>query len=84
MNIYRYFPFSLLQLITFARGKIVMVLEGGYNLKSIANSVFACAKVLLGEEPSLGSVENKPFESTWRVIQAVVCCLSVLFLGLFY
>ncbi|OAY72753.1 Histone deacetylase 5 [Ananas comosus] len=67
------YGYSLLlkKLITFARGKIVMVLEGGYNLKSIANSVFACAKVLLGEEPSLGSVENKPFESTWRVIQAV-------------
>ena len=55
-----------------------MTLEGGYNLNSIANSVLACAKVLLEEKPLVGSIEVQPFESTWRVIQEV-CCLSIPF-----
>ncbi|XP_065005481.1 histone deacetylase 5-like isoform X1 [Musa acuminata AAA Group] len=64
--------YSLLlqKLMQFAQGKIVMVLEGGYNLKSIANSVLACAKVLLQEE-SVGSIQTATFKSTWRVIEAV-------------
>jgi histone deacetylase 4/5 len=49
-----------------------MALEGGYNLRSIANSVFACAKVLLGDTFTFTSPEMQPFESTWRVIQAVM------------
>lgn len=55
----------------FAQGKIVMALEGGYNLDSIANSVLACVEVLVEEKPLIGSSEAYPFESTWRVIQAV-------------
>eukprot|EP00899_Mesostigma_viride_P015386 jgi/Mesvir1/23849/Mv10652-RA.1 len=34
-----------------AGGRVVLVLEGGYNLRSIANSAEACARVLLGEDP---------------------------------
>lgn len=60
----------------FAQGKIVMALEGGYNLKSTANSVLACAKVLLKEKPLVGSIKAQPLESTWRVIQEV-CCLFI-------
>ncbi|ONM25069.1 histone deacetylase [Zea mays] len=48
-----------------------MALEGGYNLRSIANSVCACAKVLLGDKFTFNTPEMQPFESTWRVIQAV-------------
>lgn len=55
----------------FAQGKIVMALEGGYNLDSIANSVLACVEVLVEEKPLSGSSEAYPFESTWRVIQTV-------------
>ncbi|XP_078155090.1 histone deacetylase 5 [Carex rostrata] len=55
----------------FAQGKIVLLLEGGYNLNSIANSVLACARALLGDECSSGKLDTKPFESTWRVIQLV-------------
>ena len=69
----------LFKLMQFAQGKIVMVLEGGYNLKSIANSVLACAKVLLQEE-SVGSIQTATFKSTWRVIEAVICCHPILFL----
>ncbi|KAL6656912.1 hypothetical protein ACP70R_004692 [Stipagrostis hirtigluma subsp. patula] len=61
----------LTKLLGFAQGRIVMALEGGYNLRSIANSVLACAKVLLGDKFTFDSVEMRPFESTWRVIQSV-------------
>ncbi|KAA8541032.1 hypothetical protein F0562_024830 [Nyssa sinensis] len=61
----------LKKLMEFARGKIVMALEGGYNLDSLANSVLACVEVLLEDKPIAGSSEVYPFESTWRVIKAV-------------
>ncbi|OEL32083.1 Histone deacetylase 5 [Dichanthelium oligosanthes] len=61
----------LTKLLGFAKGRIVMALEGGYNLRSIANSVYACAKVLLGDKFTFSSPEMHPFESSWRVIQAV-------------
>ncbi|KAF3438084.1 hypothetical protein FNV43_RR20840 [Rhamnella rubrinervis] len=61
----------LKKLMDFANGKIVLALEGGYNLDSIANSMLACVKVLLGDNPINGSTKTYPFESTWRVIQAV-------------
>ncbi|KAJ9677580.1 hypothetical protein PVL29_022522 [Vitis rotundifolia] len=61
----------LKKLIEFAEGKIIMALEGGYNLVSLANSVLACVEVLLEDKPIAGSSEAYPFESTWRVIQAV-------------
>lgn len=52
-----------------------MALEGGYNLESTANSVLACAKVLLGDKFTFEALEKQPFESTWRVIQAVMVCM---------
>lgn len=61
------------QLMDFARGKIVLALEGGYNLASISNSALACMEVLLDDKTVTGSTEAYPFESTWRVIQAVKC-----------
>ncbi|CAM0906636.1 unnamed protein product [Alopecurus aequalis] len=61
----------LTKLLGFAKGRMVMALEGGYNLKSIANSVCACAKVLLGDKFTFNALETQPFESTWRVIQMV-------------
>ncbi|KAM3384471.1 hypothetical protein ACQJBY_008856 [Aegilops geniculata] len=61
----------LTKLLGFAKGRIVMALEGGYNLKSIANSVCACTKVLLGDNFTYNSPRMQPFESTWRVIQMV-------------
>ncbi|KAF2312891.1 hypothetical protein GH714_040949 [Hevea brasiliensis] len=61
----------LKKLMDFAHGKIVLALEGGYNLDSVANSFLACMEVLLESKPIAGSSEAYPFESTWRVIQAV-------------
>ncbi|XP_020242958.1 histone deacetylase 5-like [Asparagus officinalis] len=67
------FGYSLMlkKLMRFAGGKIMMALEGGYNLNSISNSVLACIRTLLEEKPIDGSLESRPFESTWRVIQEV-------------
>lgn len=65
------FAVMLNKLLEFAGGKIVMALEGGYCLDSIANSVQACIEVLLQQKPIIGSSEAYPFESTWRVIHAV-------------
>lgn len=67
------FGYSLMlkKLMRFAGGKIVMALEGGYNLTSISNSMLACVKTLLEETTVDGSLVGSPFESTWRVIQEV-------------
>ncbi|KAI3761285.1 hypothetical protein L1987_51697 [Smallanthus sonchifolius] len=61
----------LKKLMKFSRGKIIMALEGGYNLNSLANSAAACVEVLLEDKPIAESFEAYPFESTWRVIKAV-------------
>ena len=37
------------ELTKFADGKVVIALEGGYNLKSISKSMVACLRALLGE-----------------------------------
>src|SRR5690606_11521456 len=36
---------------TFANGKLVLALEGGYNIYETAKCVTACLRVLLGEAP---------------------------------
>ncbi|KAI3920511.1 hypothetical protein MKX01_000850 [Papaver californicum] len=61
------------KLMAFARGRIMMALEGGYNLESLSKSVFACVEALLQNKPIIGSskAEASPSESTWHVIEAV-------------
>lgn len=74
INLYFYLDSSnqfSFQLMNFANGKIVLALEGGYNLDSIAKSMLACVEVLLEDNPTLESPKAYPFESTRRVIQAV-------------
>ncbi|KAL8170675.1 hypothetical protein V2J09_022479 [Rumex salicifolius] len=61
----------LKKLMDFAHGKIVLALEGGYNLQSLANSALACVEVLLEGKPISGSAEEYAFDSTWRTIEAV-------------
>ncbi|KAI3697046.1 hypothetical protein L6452_29765 [Arctium lappa] len=46
-----------------------MVLEGGSNLNSLANSVLASVEVFLEDKPIAQTSEIYPFESTWRVIK---------------
>ncbi|KAF5933934.1 hypothetical protein HYC85_030105 [Camellia sinensis] len=68
----------LKKLMEFAQGKIVMALEGGYNLDSLANSVLACVEVLLEDKPIIGLSEAYPFESTWRVREELCTFWSIL------
>ena len=51
------------QLMTLANGKVVLSLEGGYDLPSICNSAEMCVKALLGEEV-LYSLSYSYFQST--------------------
>jgi len=62
--------------MNFAEGRIVLILEGGYNLDSIARSMHACLEVLLKDKPVIRSLEAYPFQSTWNVIQAVRTCYT--------
>ncbi|KAJ3112656.1 Histone deacetylase hda1 [Nowakowskiella sp. JEL0407] len=41
-----------------ANGKLVLALEGGYNVTAVSESVVACTKVLIGETPP--TLSNKP------------------------
>ncbi|KAH9412669.1 histone deacetylase [Dermatophagoides pteronyssinus] len=52
-------------LCSLANGKIILSLEGGYHLRSIANSALECIRVLLGETPkSLSSSSSKSTTTT--------------------
>ncbi|CAG8518115.1 1569_t:CDS:2 [Acaulospora colombiana] len=54
-----------------AGGKLVLALEGGYNLESISKSALACVKVLLGESPArLGPI--KPSQDCIETIHQVI------------
>lgn len=65
------YSIMLKKLMEFSEGKIVMALEGGYNLNSISKSVLACVEVLLEDKPINEPSEIRPFKSTWNVINAV-------------
>ncbi|XP_062095156.1 histone deacetylase 5-like [Humulus lupulus] len=65
------YSIMLKKLMDFAHGKVVLALEGGYNLESTSNSVLACVEVLLEDKPICGSLDLYPLESTWRVIKEV-------------
>ncbi|XP_057809102.1 histone deacetylase 5-like [Salvia miltiorrhiza] len=62
------YSIMLHKLMKFAGGKIVMSLEGGYNLNSTACSVRACVEVLLHEKSPNVVLAANPFDSTWSVI----------------
>ncbi|WEJ95972.1 Histone deacetylase hda1 [Yamadazyma tenuis] len=54
-----------------ARGKLSVILEGGYNLDSISKSALAVAKVLLGEPPE-STITQHPFLDTIEVVDEVI------------
>ncbi|KAI3875152.1 hypothetical protein MKX03_021646 [Papaver bracteatum] len=60
-------------LMPFSHGRIMMALEGGYNLESLSKSAVACVEALLENKPIIGSskAEAFPLESTWHVIEEV-------------
>lgn len=58
------------KLMTLANGKLVLALEGGYNLDNLANSMLSCFKALLNDEHA--SVQQVPVkDSTWDLISKV-------------
>lgn len=62
------------KLMDISKGRVVLVLEGGYNLKSIAESYLSCLQILLGDPPfhkdSLFP-KTKPLLSTWTLLHKV-------------
>ena len=61
----------LYHLSSLAEGKVIVALEGGYNLKAVSRSSVACAKVLLGHPlpPIKGGV---PRPSAMRSIRQTI------------
>ncbi|KAL6708309.1 Histone deacetylase hda1 [Coniothyrium glycines] len=59
-------------LMRLARGKLVVCLEGGYNLRSIARSALAVTRVLMQEPPDrLSEDVADPKDSAVRTVQQV-------------
>lgn len=50
------------KLLELAGGKLVLALEGGYNLESISKSYAACTSVLLGDPPLEAPPEDTPLK----------------------
>ncbi len=59
------------RLRSLASGRVVLALEGGYNLGAIALSAAACLRVLLGEAPPEGAAAA-PSPEAVRVLDAVL------------
>jgi acetoin utilization deacetylase AcuC-like enzyme len=59
------------RLTALARGRLVLALEGGYDLGAISASAAACLRVLLGElPPSVATADPSP--TATRVVDAVL------------
>lgn len=54
-----------------ARGKIAVILEGGYNLESIAKLALGVAKVLVGEPPD-NTISTQPSADAVEVVDMVM------------
>ncbi len=58
------------RLAALASGKLVLALEGGYNLEAISRSAAACARVLLGE-PAPSQESGAPSAVAERILEEV-------------
>lgn len=54
-----------------AKGKLTVILEGGYNLDSISNSALGVAKVLVGEPPE-NTISTHPSFETIETVNEVM------------
>ncbi|XP_073397420.1 histone deacetylase 6 isoform X1 [Dendrobates tinctorius] len=59
-------------LMGLAGGKVVLVLEGGYNLTSISDSMSMCTRTLLGDPPPIISDLHAPRPAALRAISSVL------------
>lgn len=57
-----------------AQGKVVIALEGGYNLTSISRSMAECAAVLVGDPPPALGPLNAPRQSAVLSVRATIAC----------
>jgi histone deacetylase 6 len=60
------------RLQTLADGRVVLALEGGYNLSAIARAAEACLRVLLDEEPIESAPAEEPSLEAARVLDTVL------------
>ncbi len=64
------FALMTARLAPLAHGRLVLALEGGYNLTAIARSAEACLRVLLGEDAP-DAAAGEPSAGARRVVEAV-------------
>jgi acetoin utilization deacetylase AcuC-like enzyme len=65
-------PWISLQLMELAKGRVVLALEGGYNLGSISNSFLACMQALLNDPYPEISGRRDLQQETLRTIKKVI------------
>ena len=71
------YGFMTHQLTALASGRVLVVLEGGYNVDSIAQSSVCCAEALLGQPHSLATpLVTEPRQSAVETVSSVVGQLS--------
>ena len=66
---------QLLQSI--ADGKIVLVLEGGYNVQTVTDSVVSCIEVLLGKQAPPPKMNQNILSSVLKTVDQVKSSLSL-------
>jgi acetoin utilization deacetylase AcuC-like enzyme len=70
------------RLLDLAGGRVVLALEGGYNLDAIAASVAACLRVLLGEAPAQTDL-GEPSPVAVRILDEVIRTQEPFWPGVF-
>ncbi|RWS29289.1 histone deacetylase 4-like protein [Leptotrombidium deliense] len=65
------FAWMTQQVITLAKGKVVLALEGGYDLPSICDCAQECVSALLGDETALISEEEKLRKPTEKAVETL-------------
>ncbi|XP_006876753.1 PREDICTED: histone deacetylase 6 [Chrysochloris asiatica] len=59
-------------LMGLANGRIILILEGGYNLTSISESMAACTRILLGDTPPLMAPLRPPLSRALASISETI------------
>lgn len=71
------------RLQSLARGRVVLALEGGYNLSAIAHSAEACLRVLLGDDPLAETEAAEPALSARHVLEKAIAAQRPYWPGTF-
>uniref|UniRef100_A0A1I7TZ95 histone deacetylase n=2 Tax=Caenorhabditis tropicalis TaxID=1561998 RepID=A0A1I7TZ95_9PELO len=71
------FGYMTKSLLEYANGKVVLALEGGYDLTSISDSAEQCVQALIGESDDAGrlstsALESLPNQSALETLQKVI------------